>query len=160
MNDHRVDCIIIDIDGTIANLSHRLHYIRKKPKDYDSFYAAMGGDTPIQDTLWLIDLLITAHYEQEDFVFFICTGRSEDYRDLTKEWLQKHAMRLDNVAHEMLMRPSKDFRKDSIIKDEMRQKIEGQGFNIRLVLDDRQQVVDMWREKGITCLQVNQWDED
>ncbi len=155
-----MDAIIIDLDGTIANLDHRLHHIQKTPKDYDAFNAAMGEDTPIQDTLWLIDLLITAHYEQEDFVFFICTGRPEDYRNVTKEWLQEHAMRLDNIVHEMLMRPSKDFRKDSIIKDEMRQIIEGWGFNIRITLDDRQQVVDMWRGKGITCLQVDQWDEE
>jgi len=147
-------CIIIDIDGTIADHSHRLHHITKQPKDYDSFYSAMGEDTPIYDILWLIDLLITSHYEEGDFVFFICTARREDYRKQTEEWLQKHAMRLLNVAHEMLMRPLKDFRKDVIIKDEMRQKIESQGFNIRFVLEDRQQVVDMWRENGITCLQV------
>ena len=154
-----IDAILIDIDGTIANLDHRLHHIRKKPRDYDSFFAAMSEDTPIKDTLWLIDLLITAHYEQGDFVFFICTGRSEDYRKQTEEWLCEHAMRLHNVMYEILMRVPKDFRKDSIIKDEMRQNIEDQGFNIRLVLEDRQQVVDMWRSKGITCLQVNQWDE-
>ena len=154
-----IDCIIIDLDGTIANLEHRLHHIHKTPKDYDSFNAAMSEDTPIQDTLWLIDLLITAHYEQGGFVFFICTGRPEDCRKQTEQWLWEHAMRLSNVVHKMLMRPSKDFRKDTIIKDEMRQQIEDQGFNIRLVLEDRQQVVDMWREKGITCLQVDQWDE-
>ena len=154
-----MDAIIVDLDGTIADHSHRLHHIRKTPRDYDSFFAAMSEDKPIQDTLWLIDLLITAHYEQGDFVFFICTGRPEDYRKQTEDWLWEHAMRLSNVKHEMLMRPSKDFRKDSIIKDEMRQIIEGWGFNIRFVLEDRQQVVDMWREKGITCLQVNQRDE-
>ena len=154
-----MDCIICDIDGTIADHSHRLHHIRNEPRDYDSFFAAMSEDIPIFDTLWLIDLLITAHYEQGDFVFFICTGRPEDYRKQTEDWLWEHAMRLDSIAHKILMRPSKDFRKDSIIKDEMRQIIEGWGFNIRFVLEDRQQVVDMWREKGITCLQVNQRDE-
>jgi len=155
-----ISAIIIDIDGTIADHSHRLHHIRKTPEDYDLFNAAMGGDTPIRDTLWLIDLLITAQDEQEDFIFFICTGRPEDYRYLTTEWLQNHAPRLNNIVHEMLMRPSKDFRKDAIIKDEMRQQIEGRGFNIRMVLEDRQQVVDMWRKNGITCLQVDQWDEE
>ena len=154
-----MDCIIIDIDGTISNLDHRLYHIRKQPRDYNSFFAAMTEDTPIQDTLWLIDLLITAYYEEPDFVFFICTGRPEDYRRQTEEWLREYAMRLRNVVNNIFMRPSKDFRKDSIIKNEMRQKIEGKGFNIRVVLEDRQSVVDMWRENGITCLQVNQWDE-
>ncbi len=154
-----MDAILVDIDGTIADHSHRLHHIRNEPRDYDSFFAAMGEDTPIHDILWLIDSLITAHYECGDFVFFICTGRPEDYRNVTKEWLQEHAMRLENVAHELLMRPSKDFRKDSIIKDEMRQIIEGWGFNIRFVLEDRQSVCQMWREKDITCLQVNRRDE-
>ncbi len=150
-----MDAIIVDIDGTIADHSHRLHYIRNEPRDYDSFFAAMSEDKPIQDTLWLIDLLITAHYEQGDFVFFICTGRPEDYRKRTEDWLWEHAMRLENIAHEILMRPSKDFRKDSVIKDEMRQIIEGWGFNIRFVLEDRPDVINMWKANGITVFEID-----
>ena len=155
-----MDAICIDIDGTIANLDHRLHYIREKPKDYDAFYAAMSEDTPISDTLWLIDLLVTGYYRHdESFSIFVCTGRPENYREQTEAWLGVNAPRLYFMAQSIMMRPTKDYRKDSVIKNEMRQQIEGQGYDIRIVLDDRQQVVDEWRKHGITCLQVNQWDE-
>jgi hypothetical protein len=154
-----MDAVVIDVDGTLSNLDHRLHHIRKEPRDYDSFYAAMGEDEPVHDILWLVDLLVTAQYEQGDFVFFICTGRPEDYRELTETWLEIHVPRLHSVAHTLYMRPPKDHRPDTVIKDEMRQYIEELGFNIRFVLDDRSSVVANWRESGITCLQVNQWDE-
>jgi hypothetical protein len=52
------------------------------------------------------------------------------------------------------MRSTGDHRQDSIIKQEIyQQQICGQ-YNIKLVLDDRQQVVDMWRDLGLTVFQV------
>ena len=38
--------IIVDIDGTIADCSHRLHYIKGEKKDWNSFFKAAGKDKP------------------------------------------------------------------------------------------------------------------
>ena len=56
------------------------------------------------------------------------------------------------------MRKEKDYRQDAIIKQEIYEnEIEGK-YNIHFVLDDRDQVVAMWRKKGLTCLQVDYGD--
>lgn len=57
------------------------------------------------------------------------------------------------MCNELLMRPKKDNRKDSVIKKELFDKIKDK-YNIQYVFDDRDQVVEMWRELGLTCLKV------
>ena len=140
------NAVVIDIDGTIANLDHRLHYIKQEPKNYDKFNSLVLDDSPIKDVIWLINIIITAYYERkDDFVIFICSGRPEDHRDLTEQWLKQYVPRLYDVAEAILLRPKDDFRADTIIKMEMKTHIEGQGYKIRVVFDDRQSVVDSWR---------------
>lgn len=48
---------IFDIDGTLADLSHRLHFIQKKPADWDGFFAACSDDAPIPEVIELIQRL-------------------------------------------------------------------------------------------------------
>lgn len=56
------------------------------------------------------------------------------------------------------MRKSGDMRKDSIVKREMfDEHIRGR-YNVNFVLDDRNQVVELWRSMGLTCLQVADGD--
>ena len=56
------------------------------------------------------------------------------------------------------MRTLGDMRKDSIVKQELyEQNILGK-FNVSFILDDRQQVVDMWRSLGLTVFQVAEGD--
>ena len=73
----------------------------------------------------------------------------------TIKWLTKYKI----PYHDLLMRKTKDGRKDSVIKKEIvDEHIKGKYF-VRFVLDDRDQVVDMWRkEMGYACLQVNYGD--
>ncbi|GGM15372.1 hypothetical protein GCM10012279_36880 [Micromonospora yangpuensis] len=61
--------------------------------------------------------------------------------------------------HELHMRTEKDNRKDSIIKAELyRTHVQGQ-HEVAFVIDDRDQVVRMWRhELGLACLQVAEGD--
>lgn len=40
-------CYIFDIDGTIADLSHRLPHIQKEPKDWDAFFGCVADDAPM-----------------------------------------------------------------------------------------------------------------
>lgn len=156
------DCIIYDLDGTLCDLMHRLHYIRKIPKDYDSFHNNCAGDTPKDDIIYLANLLVTAwHEDPNSFDLFICSGRPETTRDDTEKWLLKYVPRLLEVVEGIFMRKENDFRSDIEVKLEMKKAIEGQGYNIRTVFDDRQKVVDhVWRANGITCCQVAAWDEE
>jgi hypothetical protein len=52
------------------------------------------------------------------------------------------------------MRHTKDLRKDSIVKGEIYDSVIAPNYNVFFVLDDRNQVVDFWRSKGLTCFQV------
>ena len=153
-----VNCVVFDVDGTLANLEHRLHHVRGPRKDYAAFFDAMPDDAPKADVIWLSRALCEAQTELE-FDIFICSGRPESHREQTLGWLERHAPELRFQHLSLFMRADGDYRPDTVVKDEMRRSIEARGYRIALVVDDRQSVVDMWRGHGITCLQVAQWDE-
>jgi predicted kinase len=153
--------IIFDIDGTLADISHRLHYIQDGRKDYKGFYEACVDDKLKTDVAELYNIIMTAqqaedHWLAATFHVFICTGRPEDYRQPTLNWLRSQEV---EGFESLLMRPSGDFRPDYIIKEEMLRKIQAYGYEVLFTIDDRQQVVDMWRRNGITCFQCEQWSE-
>lgn len=51
----KIEFVIVDIDGTVADLRHRLHFIQGEKKDWDAFYARVSGDFPIESTLSVIN---------------------------------------------------------------------------------------------------------
>lgn len=137
--------ILFDLDGTLADISHRRPYLQKDPPDWKSFNANIGGDTPNVPILELYRTLWDARKHN----LIIITGRTEEQRIHTEQWLT-----WNNIPFEkLLMRPSGDFRPDHVIKEEILQRLIADGYKILLAVDDRQQVVDMWRRHGITCLQ-------
>jgi predicted kinase len=132
------DGIIVDMDGTLALLNGR--------NPYDA--SRCESDLPNQP------VLDTVHKWQSSLNIIVASGRTDNYQPQTERWLQKYGVNYTNIY----MRKTGDQRKDSIIKEEIyRQNIEGK-YNIRFVLDDRQQVVDMWRSLGLTVFQVAEGD--
>ena len=147
-----MDCIVFDIDGTLSNCEHRLHHITQGRKDWDGFFDAMVDDSPNPDIVWLSEALAPPRWSHTS-AFFIVTGRPDSHREQTENWLNEHAENLWMNTEALLMRASGDRREDVIIKREILKEIRDQGYNVRLVIEDRKSVVDMWREEGITCLQ-------
>lgn len=142
--------ILFDIDGTLADIRHRRGHLEKDKPDWKSFNAEMGGDTPNAPVVSLYNALWkTGAYE-----LILVTGRNERSRALTEQWLTWN----DIAFVEMIMRPDNDFRSDHIIKEEILSRLLAAGKVIEFVVDDRQQVVDMWRRNGITCLQCDVGD--
>lgn len=80
---------------------------------------------------------------------------SDNCRDDTISWIKKH---VGIKKYILLMRENEDYRKDFVIKQEIYDNLIEKFFDVVLVLDDRNQVVKMWREKGLTCLQVADGD--
>ena len=78
----------------------------------------------------------------------------DTYRPQTEAWLKEH--KIEYIA--LHMRQADDNRKDSIVKSEIYETFINGYYNVSFVLDDRNQVVEMWREKGLTCLQVAEGD--
>ena len=143
--------VIFDIDGTIANNNHRYHYMTGEKKDRAGFLSKMAYDEPIQSVITLIQIIFKSRSPLV-FQIILVTGRSERYRGVTQDWLEKYQV----PYYKLLMRRDNDHRKDWDIKEEILQTLIKQfGKKPVFVVDDRQQVVDLWRRHDIICLQPN-----
>lgn len=143
--------ILCDIDGTVANLEHRRHWVLNKPKNWRAFNANIHLDTPISHVISVIQALDCLGH-----TIIFCSGRENVFREVTEKWIAKHVIR----PKHLYMRPEKDYRPDNIVKYELLQKIREDGFNPTMVFDDRKQVVDMWIENGIHVFDVSQGKGD
>jgi len=141
-----VSVVVFDIDGTIADNSHRQHHLMGGKKDWKSYNATMSKDGLIEDVaVLLITLAMNNH-------IILCTGREEVYREVTQRWLEEQY--LARYAKDIFMRPEKDYRSDAIVKVELLNAIKAKYVKPWLWFDDRQQVVDAIRAQGIRVLQV------
>jgi phosphoglycolate phosphatase-like HAD superfamily hydrolase len=138
---------IFDIDGTLADLKHRLHFIQQEPKDWDGFYADCDDDCPIADVLRLCRVLAKAGAE-----ILLVTGRPESIRTKTVQWLNDFCV----PFHGLYMRATGDHREDSVVKAELLDKLalEWDRNLIVGIFEDRNQVVEMYRSKGYRVFQV------
>lgn len=145
---NKIDCIISDIDNTLANASHREHYLntKGKKKDWKSFFDAMDKDL-VND--WCKDILYTntCMYEFTREVILV-SARPEDYRKITEKWLQDNHIRYDKL----IMRQRNDFREDSIVKEQLMDFELLTKYNIIYWIDDRKKVIDKIRSRGIIVL--------
>ncbi len=140
-------CVVFDLDGTLCDITHRLKWIKQKPKRWDKFQQGVMDDKPKREIIELGRMI------SRNMPVIISSGRNEEVRNDTEEWLWVYGVAYDKL----MMRGLKDYRKDYIIKNEMRIEIEKE-YDILFVVDDRDQVVSMWREHGITCLQCAKGD--
>jgi phosphoglycolate phosphatase-like HAD superfamily hydrolase len=140
------DCYIFDLDGTLADLSHRIHHIQTTPKDWPAFFAGVKDDTPIEHVVNLYHIIAC----QADVIFV--SGRSDACRDGTVWWLAKHGFTIH--ANGLYMRKEGDHRPDYRVKYDLLQQLKADGWNPLMAFDDRDQVVNMWRLNGIPCAQV------
>lgn len=134
------DCVIFDIDGTLADLSHRLHFLEKG--DWTGFFAEADKDSPIQEIIEMSNILSSS------FEIVVASGRCSSIRSETRDWLRDNGV----VFKELFMREEGDHRPDHIVKEEILRKIQKK-YVVKYVFDDRQSVVDMWRRNGITTFQ-------
>ena len=140
-------CVIVDIDGTVADLSHREHYVRGDKKDWRTFLSKCDQDEPKRD----IYLIAESFCDVTGSHLVFCSGRGQEYQDKTKMWLSRYDMDYDNI----FMRQERDYRQDYIIKEHILDfEILTRYSQVLAVFDDRSTVVDMWRKRGLTCLQV------
>jgi phosphoglycolate phosphatase-like HAD superfamily hydrolase len=162
--------IIFDIDGTLANVDHRRHFVdgTHGKKDFNKFYEVMDDDGVHWDIVELLHM-----YHLRDYKIIICTGRPEEYRKVTELWLHglvafaiidtysdeaKSNISPEKGYHKLLMRPDdRRHEPDYLIKQDMLNELR-KDYDIKLAIDDRDQVVKMWRENGIRCLQVAEGD--
>lgn len=129
--------VIIDVDGTVARM------VGRGPYDWD----LVGSDEPNKPVIAVVRALHAAGNQ----VLFL-SGRDSICRTETMAWLDRHI----GVPYRLYMRPVGDNRKDSLVKRELFDEHVSGRYQVVAVLDDRDQVVRMWRDElGLTCLQVD-----
>jgi predicted kinase len=128
--------IVCDLDGTLTLLNGR--------NPFDA--STCDNDLPNKPVVNVIKM-----YQSQGYKIIFCTGREDKFRTPTETWLRNYDVKYDLL----LMRKTKDLRKDSIIKKEIYEShIVGKYF-VEFVLDDRNQVVNMWRDElRLPCFQV------
>jgi phosphoglycolate phosphatase-like HAD superfamily hydrolase len=136
--------VIVDMDGTLADVRHRLHYLEGRRKNWKSFFAHMHKDPPNPEIVDMVRKLARDHE------IVVVSGRPDTYQQVTEAWLRRYQV----PYQEIHMRPAGDHRPDHIVKREILDRLLGAGKKIDLVIDDRPSVCDMWRECGLKVHQV------
>lgn len=139
--------IVFDIDGTLADCSHRVHHVNGKRKDWKAFFEGIPDDPPIEQTVWLNRIF----RQNTEMPILLCSGRNEDCRADTVEWLRRYGVSYDGLY----MRRADDWRADYIIKLESLEQMRADGYEPFLIIDDRQDVVNAWRKAGLFVLQCD-----
>ena len=171
--------IICDIDGTAA-IGIGDGEGQRKPFDYHK----CGNDKPNYVVFSTIGMYLDRMRDEGGKVIFLSgrenvtfPGKSErkdtcyrqavfndkEYPDcytLTKEWIKFYGemWNIKDNDFELYMRNADDYRPDDEIKEGLYHNIVDGRFIVDFVLDDRNQVVKMWRKIGLTCLQVADGD--
>ena len=165
--------VIFDIDGTLLDITHRLKYIKQKPKNWKAFRdpKQKRWDEPIMPVIRIATALMHAPYPKNRIIF--ASGRSESertdtVRSLTRWFLLDgwqsiynpedfgEGYTLENVpTSPFYMRKDGDYRKDTIVKGEMYDQMLADGYEPTMVFDDRPSVLRMWREiDGLKVIDV------
>mgnify|MGYP003321050512 FL=1 len=142
--------IIFDVDGTIADVEHRRHFVTQRPADWKSFKEETVNDTPVE---WVCDIAKRHIARGDDVAFF--SARNESQRGVTETQISEW---IGNGHKGLFLRPDGDFRPDEEFKSDLADKFEEFGGKIDIVFDDRNKVVDMWRDNGLTTFQVADGD--
>ena len=140
--------VIFDLDGTLALVDKRRE-IAKKPNgkiNFDIFYDPQYIELD-EPNSFVIEL--AKMYKRDGYEIVIVSGRSDRTKEATERWLEKYGILYD----QMIMRKRKNFTPDNELKERWLEKYLDRD-DIRVVVDDRQRVVDMWRRNGLNVFQV------
>jgi hypothetical protein len=128
---------VVDIDGVVADVRHRLHFLQTRPKNWEQFFAAARTDPPHPEGLELVVRLA------EDHEIVFVSGRPERLRQDTMEWLATHGL----GTHRLLMRADDDRRPAAQVKREIVSAL-AREQSIDVVVDDDPFVLSALRAAG------------
>lgn len=135
-------CILVDVDGTLAKRGNRGIYDFEKSIDDEVYYQPK----------FLIELIVEQNKWSNPVIpaikIIIFSGREDKYQAVTEKWLNRHDIPYDEIH----MRKTGDTRPDFVAKKEMYDTIIKDKYNVFFVLDDRKQVIDMWKANGLYVL--------
>jgi hypothetical protein len=143
--------VVFDLDGTLALIDHRVHYVRNGNRNWDAFFAACPDDTPNWPVIGALKAHIDAGHRVE-----IWSGRSDQVLNETETWLDSVGIDSNLLTR---MRVAGDYTPDVALKRSWLHSLH-ESERPDAIYDDRLRVVEMWREEGIPCFQVAPGDFD
>jgi predicted kinase len=143
--------VICDIDGTIANITHRLQYAKGETKNWKTFFDLMYLDSVREDTLKML-----YDYQEAGHKIIFVSARPENYRDMTNDWLRNMVWERGVYYEGVIMRREHDKRDDVEVKSDIYEDLFRGKYDIETVIDDRPKVIRMWRAKGLNVQDVGE----
>lgn len=139
------EAVIIDVDGTLCDVSGVRHYVEGTKRDFTSFHGASLFCPPIDHVV-----AMARSYHRGGLAVLVVTAREERFERVTRDWLHKH-----RVPHDRLyMRPWGDVRPDTEVKRDILDAISDAGFHPILAVDDREDIIAVWNTAGIPTIKV------
>jgi hypothetical protein len=135
---------VIDLDGVVADVRHRLAHVQSRPKDWDGFFAGIPDDPPLAEGLAVVRRLATDH----ELVYL--TGRPERTRTETLAWLERH----DLPQGRLLMRRAGDRRPARQVKPQLLRRLAA-GRRVAVVVDDDPEVCAALERDGWPVLRAD-----
>jgi phosphoglycolate phosphatase-like HAD superfamily hydrolase len=132
---------VVDIDGVVADVRHRLHHVDGRPKDWPAFFAAAADDGLLAEGGETVRRLAEVY----DVVYL--SGRPERLRRVTERWLDEQGLPPGDV----LLRGDDDFRPSRLYKVEALQAL-AQDRTVVVLVDDDPRVLDAARAAGFDVL--------
>jgi hypothetical protein len=129
---------VLDIDGVLADVAHRVRHVQRSPKDWDAFFAGMADDPLLPEGYRLAWELATDH----DVVYL--TGRPARYAEVTRTWLLTHELPAGPVVH----RRDGDRRPASVAKAALLRAIAAR-TTVAVAVDDDPAVCVAYRALGL-----------
>ena len=150
--------VVVDLDGTLREISHRRHLISNGNNQWDEFFLSCDKDEPVWPVIDIFAALVNAGHRVE-----VWSGASEISREMTIQWFGNFVKpKLSSPPKDMgdflvHMRPQGNYTPDEILK---KQWLDNETVKPDIIFDDRIKVVEMWRDNGICCAQVAKGDFD
>ncbi|MGH3459056.1 hypothetical protein [Aeromicrobium sp.] len=139
------DAVIADLDGTLCDVSGILHHIEGEDRDFAAFHAASADCPPRDDVAAAVRAAYTAGK-----AVLVVTSREFVWRDLSLDWLVAHEIPND----ELVMRIVGDYRPDHVVKAEMLDQLEADGWSVSEAWEDSADIIELWESRGITVHEV------
>lgn len=136
-DDDARPCVVLDIDGVLADVRHRLRHVATTPKNWDAFFASAPQDPLLEVGASFAREAASSH----DIVYL--TGRPERTRDDTMAWLQRHQL----PSGRLIMRREGDRRPAVLTKTQALRRL-SEEQRVDLVLDDDPAVVQAVTKAG------------
>lgn len=145
------EAVIVDLDGSLVDMSPVVHLVRRKPKNFEEFYRYGVEDAAPNEAI-MSRVWRHATLGREPIYL---TGRPYRLLAGTSEWLLRN-----NAPWGLLfMRPDGDHRPDVVVKKEIYERDIAPIFNVVEAIEDRARVAAMWESLGIPVHLVPGWEE-